>query len=39
MLHRANELIYWIEVNPRGERLSLNAAPLRVGRLWKTFVE
>ncbi len=29
----SNELIYWIEVNPRGERLSLNAAPLRVGPL------
>lgn len=25
--------IYWIEFNPRGERLSLNAAPLRVGPL------
>jgi DNA polymerase-3 subunit epsilon/ATP-dependent DNA helicase DinG len=23
--------VYWIEVNPRGEKLSLNAAPLRVG--------
>jgi ATP-dependent DNA helicase DinG len=34
MLHKpSNELIYWIEVNPRGERLSLNAAPLRVGPL------
>jgi len=29
----SNEFIYWIEVNPRGERLSLNAAPLRVGPL------
>jgi DNA polymerase-3 subunit epsilon/ATP-dependent DNA helicase DinG len=29
----SNELIYWVEVNPRGERLSLNAAPLRVGPL------
>jgi DNA polymerase-3 subunit epsilon/ATP-dependent DNA helicase DinG len=28
-----NESIYWVEVNPRGERLSLNAAPLRVGPL------
>ena len=28
-----HELIYWVEVNPRGERLSLNAAPLRVGPL------
>ena len=25
--------VYWIEVNPRGERLSLNAAPLSVGAL------
>jgi len=29
----SNELIYWIDVNPHGERLSLNAAPLRVGPL------
>ncbi len=34
MLHKpSNEFIYWIEVNPHGERLSLNAAPLRVGPL------
>jgi ATP-dependent DNA helicase DinG len=34
MIHKPiNELIYWIEVNPRGEKLSLNAAPLRVGPL------
>jgi ATP-dependent DNA helicase DinG len=34
MMHKpSNELIYWIEVNPRGERLSLNAAPLRAGPL------
>jgi DNA polymerase-3 subunit epsilon/ATP-dependent DNA helicase DinG len=34
MIHKpSNDLIYWIEVNPRGERLSLNAAPLRVGPL------
>jgi DNA polymerase-3 subunit epsilon/ATP-dependent DNA helicase DinG len=34
MMHKpSNELIYWIEVNPRGEKLSLNAAPLRVGPL------
>jgi ATP-dependent DNA helicase DinG len=34
MLHKPSyELIYWIEVNPHGERLSLNAAPLRVGPL------
>ena len=25
--------VYWIEVNPRGQRLSLNAAPLSVGPL------
>jgi DNA polymerase-3 subunit epsilon/ATP-dependent DNA helicase DinG len=34
LMHKpTNDLIYWIEVNPRGERLSLNAAPLRVGPL------
>jgi ATP-dependent DNA helicase DinG len=34
LMHKpSNELIYWIEINPRGERLSLNAAPLRVGPL------
>ncbi|MBI5946080.1 MAG: 3'-5' exoribonuclease [Chloroflexi bacterium] len=34
MIHKpSDELIYWVEVNPRGERLSLNAAPLRVGPL------
>lgn len=34
LMHKpSNESIYWIEVNPRGERLSLNAAPLRVGPL------
>jgi DNA polymerase-3 subunit epsilon/ATP-dependent DNA helicase DinG len=34
MIHKpSSDLIYWIEVNPRGERLSLNAAPLRVGPL------
>ncbi len=34
LMHKpSNELIYWVEVNPRGERLSLNAAPLRVGPL------
>lgn len=25
--------VYWIEVNPKGDRLSLNAAPLHVGNL------
>ncbi len=34
LMHKpSNDLIYWIEVNPRGERLSLNAAPLRAGPL------
>ncbi|MEN9562872.1 MAG: hypothetical protein RIR73_1116 [Chloroflexota bacterium] len=34
LMHKpTNDLIYWIDVNPRGERLSLNAAPLRVGPL------
>ncbi len=34
LMHKpSHELIYWVEVNPRGERLSLNAAPLRVGPL------
>jgi len=34
LIHKpSNELIYWVEVNPRGERLSLNAAPLRAGPL------
>ncbi|NWF63208.1 MAG: DEAD/DEAH box helicase family protein [Chloroflexi bacterium] len=33
MHNPTNDLIYWIEINPRGERLSLNAAPLRVGPL------
>ena len=32
MISKPNEgQVYWIEVNPRGEKLSLNAAPLRVG--------
>jgi len=29
----SNELIYWLEANPRGEKLALNAAPLKVGPL------
>lgn len=34
LIHNPSQgLIYWVEVNPRGERLSLNAAPLRVGPL------
>ncbi|HEY2982005.1 MAG TPA: helicase C-terminal domain-containing protein [Anaerolineales bacterium] len=34
----SSEVIYWIEVNPRGERLSLNAAPLRVGPLVEKYL-
>ena len=30
--------VYWIEVNPSGNRLSLNAAPLRVGGLIEKFI-
>jgi len=30
--------VYWIEVNPRGERLSLNAAPLQVGPLIEKYI-
>ncbi len=30
--------IYWIEVNPSGNRLSLNAAPLRVGQLIEKYL-
>ena len=30
--------IYWIEVNPRGDKLSLNAAPLRVGPLVQKYL-
>ncbi len=34
LMHKpTTDSIYWVEVNPRGERLSLNAAPLRVGPL------
>lgn len=32
------EQVYWIEVNPRGEKLSLNAAPLRVGPLIEKYL-
>jgi len=32
------DLVYWIEVNPRGERLSLNSAPLRVGPLVEKYL-
>jgi len=34
----ANDMIYWIEVNPRGEKLSLNAAPLRIGPLVEKYL-
>ncbi|HEX8992293.1 MAG TPA: helicase C-terminal domain-containing protein, partial [Anaerolineales bacterium] len=30
--------VYWIEVNPAGNRLSLNAAPLRVGGLIEKYL-
>ena len=30
--------IYWIEVNPNGNKLSLNAAPLRVGQLIEKYL-
>lgn len=32
------EQVYWIEVNPKGERLSLNAAPLQVGPLIEKYL-
>lgn len=32
------EQVYWIEVNPTGNRLSLNAAPLRVGTLIEKYL-
>lgn len=34
----SNEAIYWIEINPRGDRVSLNAAPLRVGPLVEKYL-
>jgi DNA polymerase-3 subunit epsilon/ATP-dependent DNA helicase DinG len=34
----ATDQIYWVEVNPRGDRLSLNAAPLRVGPLVQKYL-
>jgi len=34
----SNDQIYWIEVNPRGDKLSLNAAPLRVGPLVQKYL-
>ena len=33
-----SEQVYWVEVNPRGDRLSLNAAPLRVGPLVQKYL-
>ncbi len=34
----SNEVIYWIEINPRGDKISLNAAPLRVGPLVEKYL-
>jgi DNA polymerase-3 subunit epsilon/ATP-dependent DNA helicase DinG len=39
MIAKPNQgTVYWIEVNPRGERLSLNAAPLSVGPLIEKYL-
>jgi DNA polymerase-3 subunit epsilon/ATP-dependent DNA helicase DinG len=39
MISEPNEgQVYWIEVNPNGNRLSLNAAPLRVGPLIEQYL-
>lgn len=39
LIHKPSpEAIYWVEVNPRGEKLSLNAAPLRVGPLVEKYL-
>jgi len=39
LIHKPSaQAIYWIEINPRGERLSLNAAPLRVGPLVEKYL-
>ncbi len=39
MISEPNEgQVYWIEVNPNGNRLSLNAAPLRVGPLIEKYL-
>jgi DNA polymerase-3 subunit epsilon/ATP-dependent DNA helicase DinG len=39
MISKPNEgQIYWLEVNPNGNRLSLNAAPLRVGELIEKYL-
>lgn len=29
----SNEYVYWVEINPNGNRLALNAAPIHVGAL------
>jgi ATP-dependent DNA helicase DinG len=34
----AEDQVYWIEINPAGNRLSLNAAPLRVGNLIEKYL-
>ncbi len=39
MISEPNEAqVYWIEVNPNGNRLSLNSAPLRVGPLIENYL-
>jgi DNA polymerase-3 subunit epsilon/ATP-dependent DNA helicase DinG len=39
MIGKPNEdQIYWIEINPNGNKLSLNAAPLRVGQLIEKYL-
>src|SRR3990170_3234853 len=39
MISRPNEgTVYWIEVQPNGNRLALNAAPLRVGPLIEKYL-
>ena len=39
MISQPNEgQVYWIEVNPNGNKLSLNAAPLRVGPLIEKYL-
>lgn len=39
MIHEPNnETIYWIEIQPQGNRLTLNTAPLRVGPLIEQYL-
>ncbi len=39
MVFEPNEMtIYWIEMNPNGRRLSLNAAPLHIGPLMQKYL-